>query len=177
MLGGGYYYMVTHPPTPIYFATTIGGQILPVYPLNQPNMSDDEVLQWAQKAAMGAFTYNYSNYRQEFQAGSDFFSPWGWTQFLEAIKDSNNLDAVKAKKLVVSAQLISSKSNEIRKSGVIKGHYAWRVKIPLLVTYQSTEEFSQQRTMVTLLVTRQSNLNSPSGLGIEQFVVALMEED
>ncbi len=54
----------------------------------------------------------------------------------------------------------------------MKGHYAWQISIPLLVTYQSTETYTQQETTVTLLVVRLSNLNSPSGLGIEQFVVA-----
>lgn len=175
VLAGSYYYLITHPRTPVYFATTVNGRILPVYPLSEPNRSDREVLNWATSAAMAAFTYNYANYRREFQASSDFFSPWGWTQFLNAIKDSNNLDAVKVKKLVVSAQLSEAQRPSIKKSGLIGGRFAWRIKVPLLVTYQSTEVFSQQKTLVTLLVVRLSNLNSPSGLGIEQFVVAPIE--
>lgn len=172
LLAGGYYYMFTHPSKPVYFAVTLGGRVLPVYPLSEPNQSDDEVLIWAKKAAMAAFTYNYSNYRREFQSSSDFFSPWGWTQFLDALKSSNNLDAIKAKKLVVSAKLGNSKLYEIKKQGLIKGHYAWRVRIPLIVTYQSTEVFTQEKTLVTLLILRLSTLNSPAGIGIEQFVVA-----
>lgn len=171
-LGGAYYYMVTHPVKPIYFAVTVNGRLLPVYPIDVPNQSDKEVLEWAKEAAMAAFTYNYSNYRREFQASSDFFSPWGWTQFLGALKSSNNLDAIIAKKLIVSAQLGVSSSSMIKKQGIVGGHYAWRVKIPLIVTYQSTMEYSQTKTNVTLLIVRLSNLNSPSGIGIEQFVVA-----
>lgn len=171
-LGFSYYYMMTHPIKPVYFAVTVNGRILPVYPIDEPNQSDIEVLDWAKNAAMAAFTYNYSNYRREFQASSDFFSPWGWSEFLHALKTSNNLDAIIAKKLVVSSQLGNKEDYKIRKQGVIKGHYAWRVKIPLIVTYQSTMVFSQSKTNVTLLIVRLSNLNSPSGIGIEQFVVA-----
>lgn len=171
-LGGGYYYLLTNPLTPVYFAVKLNGRILPVYPIDEPNQSDQEVLEWAKKAAMAAFTYNYTNYRQEFQSSSDFFSPWGWHQFLTALKDSNNLDAVKAKKMLVTAQLGVNRKYEIEKQGLIKGHYAWRVKIPLIVTYQSSVAFTQENTLVTMLILRFSTLNSPAGIGIEQFVVA-----
>lgn len=171
-LASTYYYLLTHPPLPVYFATTLNGRILPVYPLDQPNRSDKEILEWATNAAKAAFTYNYTNYRREFQASSDFFTPWGWTQFLNALKASNNLDAVIYKKLAVSAEVPSNLPVNINRQGIINGHYAWRVKIPLIITYQSTREFSQQKSEVTLLVLRQSTLNSPGGVGIEQFVVS-----
>jgi intracellular multiplication protein IcmL len=171
-LGGGYYYLLTNPKKPVYFAVKLNGRILPVYPIDEPNQSDKEVLEWAKLAAMGAFTYNYTNYRREFQASSDFFSPWGWQQFLTALKESNNLDAVIAKKMLVTAQLGQNRKYEIQKQGLVSGHYAWRVKIPLIVTYQSSVAFTQENTLITLLILRFSTLNSPAGIGIEQFVVA-----
>lgn len=172
ILGGGYYYLLTHPEKPVYFAVKLNGRILPVYPISEPNQSDQEVLEWAKQAAMAAFTYNYANYRGEFQASSDFFSPWGWQQFLQAIKDSNNLDAVIQKKMLVTAQLGKNRKYEIQKQGLVQGHYAWKVKIPLIVTYQSSVAFTQENTLVTMVVLRFSTLNSPAGIAIEQFVVA-----
>lgn len=172
LLGGGYYYMLSNPPTPVYFAVKLNGRVLPVFPITEPNQSDQEVLEWAKQAAMAAFTYNYTNYRREFQSSSDFFSPWGWQQFLKALKGSNNLDAIIAKKMLVSAQLGKNRKYEIQKQGLVSGHYAWRVKIPLIITYQSSQAFTQENTLVTLLILRFSTLNSPAGISIEQFVVA-----
>lgn len=43
--------------------------------------------------------------------------------------------------------------------------------MPILVTYQSASEFTQQNNVVTMLITRVSTLNSPRGIGISQFVV------
>lgn len=43
--------------------------------------------------------------------------------------------------------------------------------MPILVTYQSASEFTQQNNVVTMLITRVSPLNSPRGIGISQFVV------
>lgn len=162
-------YVVTHPPAPKYFATSINGRITPLFALNEPNQSDSAVLQWSNQAAIAAFTYNFVNYRSELQASSGFFTADGWTQFLKALEESNNLDAVKAKKLIVSA--VATRAPIILQKGILNGRYAWRVQMPLLVTYQSASEFSQQSNVVTLLITRVSTLNSPRGIGISQFVV------
>ncbi|WP_298626808.1 type IVB secretion system apparatus protein IcmL/DotI [uncultured Legionella sp.] len=162
-------YMITHPPAPKYFATTINGRITPLFPLNEPNQSDSAVLQWANQAAIAAFTYNFVNYRDELQASSGFFTADGWDQFLSALQSSNNLDAVKAKKLIVSA--VATRAPIILQKGVLNGQFSWRVQMPILVTYQSASEFTQQNNVVTMLITRVSTLNSPRGIGISQFVV------
>ncbi len=162
-------YILTHPPAPKYFATSINGRITPLFALNEPNQSDSAVLQWANQAAIAAFSYNFVNYRTELQASSGFFTSEGWDQFLKALEDSNNLVAVKAKKLIVSA--VATRAPVILQKGVLNGRYAWRVQMPLLVTYQSASEFSQQNNVVTILISRVSTLNSPRGIGISQFVV------
>ena len=43
--------------------------------------------------------------------------------------------------------------------------------MPILVTYQSASEFTQQNNIVTILITRVSTLNYPRGIGISQFIV------
>ena len=169
MMASLLFYIYTHPPAPKYFATSISGRITPLFPLNEPNQSDSAVLQWANQAAIAAFTYNFVNYRDELQASSGFFTSEGWTQFLTALQQSNNLEAVKAKKLIVSA--VSTRAPIILQKGLLNGRYSWRVQMPILVTYQSASEFSQQNNVVTMLITRVPTLNSPRGIGISQFVV------
>lgn len=169
VFGGMLVYMVSHPPEPKYFATSINGRITPLFALNEPNQSDSAVLQWANQAAIAAYTYNFVDYRSELQASSGFFTAEGWTQFLTALKDSNNLDAVRAKKLIVSA--VATRAPIILQKGILNGRYSWRVQMPILVTFQSASEFSQQNNVVTMLITRISTLNSPRGIGIAQFVV------
>lgn len=169
ILAGLAAYIITHPPEPKYFATSINGRITPLFALNEPNQSDSAVLQWANQAAIAAFSYNFVNYRSELQAASGFFTASGWTQFLNALQDSNNLDAVKAKKLIVSA--VATRAPIILQKGILNNRYSWRIQMPILVTYQSASEFSQQNNVLTMLVTRVSTLNSPRGIGISQFIV------
>lgn len=162
-------YMVTHPPEPKYFATSINGRITPLTALTEPNQSDSAVLQWANQAAISAFSYNFVNYRDELQASSGYFTSEGWQQFLDALQQSNNLAQVKAKKLIVSA--VATRAPIILQKGVLNGRFSWRVQMPILVTYQSASEFTQQNNVVTMLIARISPLESPRGIGISQFVV------
>lgn len=162
-------YIVTHPPEPKYFATSINGRITPLTALTEPNQSDSAVLQWANQAAIAAFTYNFVNYSDELKASSSFFTADGWQQFLEALQQSNNLEQVKAKKLIVSA--VATRAPIILQKGLLNGRFSWRVQMPILVTYQSASEFYQQNNVVTMLITRISTLDSPRGIGISQFVV------
>jgi len=169
IMGCMIFYILSHPPMPKYFATSIDGRITPLNSLDEPNQSDSAVLQWANQAAIAAFTYNFVNYRSELQSSSGFFTADGWQQFISALTQSNNLAAVKAKKLIVSA--VATRAPIILQKGLLNNRWSWRVQMPLLVTYQSASEFSQQNNVVTMLITRVSTLNYPRGIGISQFVV------
>ena len=163
-------FMIMHPPEPKYFATSIDGHIMPLYPLSQPNQSDTAVVRWANQAAIAAFTYNFVNWHAEIEAASGFFTAEGWTAFLNSLKQSNNIAAVTAKKLVVTA--VATGSPVILQKGILNGRYSWRIQLPLLVTFQSASEFAQQNNVITMLITRFDPLKSPRGIGIAQFVAS-----
>ena len=170
LLGGAIVYIITHPPAPQYFATSVDGRITPLIPLAQPNLSNAAILQWANEAAISSYTYNFVNYRKALQDASQYFTPEGWQAFLSALKSSNNLDAVTAKKLIVTA--VATGAPVIQEQGVLLGRYTWRVQMPMLVSYQSANQVSQQNVMVNMLITRISTLSSARGIGIAQFVVS-----
>ena len=170
LLGSSFVYLATHPPAPQYFATTINGRITPLIPLDQPNMPPSTLLQWANSAAIAAYTYNFVNYRQELQSASEFFTPAGWNEFLNALKGSNNLSAVLDKKLVVSA--VATGAPIVLDQGVINGTYTWTVQMPMLVTYQSASNNARQNIMVKMIIQRISTLNSARGIGISSFVAS-----
>jgi intracellular multiplication protein IcmL len=167
-------YVYTHPPAPVYFATSAYGRITPLIPLDQPNSPDAVVLQWASQATIAAYSYNFVNYRSELEAASEFFTANGWNSFLKTLKDSNNLLAVVNKKLVVTA--VPTRTPEIIKKGLIDGRYAWQIKIPIQVSFISSQVFSTSAEEVILLVTRVSALNNPKGIGIEQFVAKTLDQ-
>lgn len=164
------YYLSTHRPEPKYFATSADGRITPIYPLTAPMVSDSALLQWANQAAVAAYTYNFATYRKELQDASEYFTPEGWGDFETALESSRNLETVINKKLVVTA--VATGAPVILDRGILTGHYSWKVQMPLLVTYESASTTIQQPILVTMLVTRVSTLNVPKGIAIAQFVAS-----
>ncbi|MGB6976519.1 MAG: type IVB secretion system apparatus protein IcmL/DotI [Gammaproteobacteria bacterium] len=161
-------YLVTHRPTPQYFATSADGRITPLYPLTQPVVSKSELLQWATQAAVAAYTFDFVNYRKDLQAASEYFTPDGWQQFQEALKKTRILETVTSKKLVANA--VATGAPVITDQSVINGRYAWKIRIPLLVTYESQSEKIPQSLEVNMIVMRVSTLETPKGIAIAQFI-------
>lgn len=171
VLAGLIYYVFTNPPETKYIPTSVDGRIQPLSPLNSPYQSDAAVLQWASTAAVEAFSYDFVNYRAKLQSLSGNFTKEGWQQFMSALSDSNNLAAVRAKKLIVSS--VVKRAPVILEKGILPGtnRYAWKIELPLLVSYQSASEFEQNERVILLTVNRVSTLNFPRGIGISQFIV------
>lgn len=168
------YYLATNQPEPKYFATSEDGRITPIYPLSAPMVSDSALLQWANQAAVAAYTYNFATYRKELQDASEYFTPEGWNDFETALQSSRNLETVINKKLVVTA--VATGAPVILDRGILNGHYSWKVQMPLLVTYESASTTIQQPILVTMLITRVSTLNVPKGIAIAQFVASVTSQ-
>ena len=147
------------------------GTIAPVsqdIPISQLYQGQSEIVAWAQSTALKTFTYDYKNYQNNIQNLSGFFTDSGWKDFQNALNNSKIFDAVKEKKIVVSAVttvapiLINPTLNEVSQ---------WKVQIPLLVTYHSMSTFGQNNVMVTMVITRTPTTNAPQEIAISQYTV------
>ena len=155
-------------PEPKYFATTTDGRIMQLFPLSDPMLSPNDLLQWAYGAALDAYNYNFVNYREALQQLQNKFTADGWRYYEDALVQSRNLETVLAKKLVVSA--VATGTPVILDSAVVSGRYSWRVQIPLLVSYQSPNELTQRSVVVTMIVSRVPTVDYPKGVAVVSFV-------
>ncbi len=178
VLATSIWYIYTHPKPPQYFPATSDGRILELPPLTVPSQSLAEVLQWANQAALSAYTYDFVNYRKQLQEASRYFTAKGWKQFLVNLGKSNTLTAVRSRKLVVTAEatgapeLINKGVVQQRFEGSTEKRYAWKIKIPILVSYQSTVTNIKQPMTLFMTIIRVRPNNNSRGVGIAQFVAA-----
>ncbi len=162
-------YEVLHRPPPAYFATTADGRTIPLYPLNEPIISQTTLLKWSEQAAIASYTYGFVNYRKQLQEAANYFTPEGWTSFQNALISTRNLKTVQEEHLSVSA--VVTGQPVIMQQGVIGGRYAWRVQLPILVTYSGASGQTIQQTLtVSLLIGRVPTLNTPRGIAISSFI-------
>lgn len=158
-------------PEPRYFATTSDGQLLPLVPLDRPHQSAAEVSNFAVKAVTTSLTYDFANYRADFNNALQYFTkPTGWNQFVEAVQKSQMLDLVQSRRLNTTA--VANNAVIVREGINERGVYEWMVQIPLRVTYQSASEVTGQNFMITVNIERLQTYESPYAMAISRFIAA-----
>jgi len=162
-------------PYPKYFVTSVDGEPLELISKARPNMTHPELIQWAVEAATDAYTFNFVNYRKALQKARAYFTARGHRAYLVALKESQNLDAVKRRKLVVYAIQSGAakilRDSESDPSLRINGAFTWEIEIPMLITYENVTEKFPQNVILTAYVVRESYLVSEKGVGIHSYVL------
>lgn len=151
-----------------YFATNGEGKLLELLPLKQPVQSVNEVLSWSTKAITDAYTFDFVNYRAQLQESRDLFTAEGWKGFQNALNDSGNLRSVVENKFVTT--VVPRGAPVVVAEGYRNGSYAWKIEVPIMVTYQSSERRTNQSLLVEAVIVRRSELEHPRGIGIAQII-------
>lgn len=173
-LGSWAVYERASKPSPQYFATTYDGKLIPLLPLSEASLNDNQLLQWAVEAAVASYSFNYVNYRKALQDLRIYFTKVGYQYFLKALKESNNLDAVISKKMIVTATPTGSAiilDKGLVKTGADQGIYRWQVQLPMVVNFQSETTPITQYIILNMTIVRVPTLESPSGVGIASYVI------
>ncbi len=152
----------------VYFATTSDGRIIEIVPLSNPYRSRADVIQWAAGAAQKVMRFSYNDYRQRLQEAANNFTPSGWESFTKAMKEARILEAVEARKLVISMDIEGAP--EIRSAFVRDGIYTWYLQFPVTIKFEGNDPPSPIRATLILQIVRVSTLQSPEGISIEQWI-------
>lgn len=167
-LAGTVFYQMMHRPLPEFNAIRPDGQRMLLTPFDEPNLLPETILRFASKAAVVAYTFNFNAYNQQIAAVRPYFTDAGWQDYLNSV--SSLIDTIAANQLFVYG--VVSGTPVISNQGPLPGKdYVWRVQIPFLVTYQSSEGPTQRNFYVTLTIVRVPTSKNPQGIGIDQFVM------
>ncbi|MBS0289059.1 MAG: type IVB secretion system apparatus protein IcmL/DotI [Proteobacteria bacterium] len=163
-------YERTHKPIVRYFATSNDGKLSLLTPLNHPNLTTSSLLNWVVEAATTAYNFNFSNYDRALKDIKIYFTDAGYQHFINSLTAAKTIDTVKSKQLIVSA-IATGTPVIVQEGPTADGIYAWRVQLPMLITYQSTSDTRKQNIVLNMLVARRSTLESPKGIGIASIEV------
>lgn len=157
-----------HQPENRYFATTDDGRLVPMVALNEPNLSTPALMSWVAQASTEVMTFGFHDYRRRLQEASRNFTKTGWGSFTAALEKSRIIEMVEANQQVVTA--VPRSAPILVSEGLIAGRYQWIVEIPLTVTYQAGSKTRNDNFLVRLVIVRVPKLESPNGVGIEQWI-------
>ncbi len=157
-----------NPPQPQYFATNSQYQLVKYHPLTDPVVSNNYVLQWVSTAVQQAFSLDFIHWREQLQTASYNFTPSGWHWFLQAFKQSGDLNSLVQLKMVADAQITGAPV--ITYQGVLGSQYTWKIEIPLMITYTSAAKVINQPMKVTIIVMRVPEQDNRYQIAINQFL-------
>ena len=160
--------ITVHQPENRYFATTEDGRLIPMVSLNQPNLSKPALMSWAAQSATEVMTFNFADYRRRLQEASRHFTREGWRSFTQALQSADIITAVNENRQVVTAA--PRQAPVLVSEGVIGGRYQWVVEIPMMFTYQFGSSKRSDSMTVRLTIVRVPKLESPNGVGIQQWI-------
>lgn len=156
-------------PEPRYFATQVDGQILPLVPLSEPHLTDNQITNFAVEGITRALTMDFANWQRDLNDAKIYFNnPGGFDNFLDALVRSGNLDLIRNNRMTSSAVANGAVIVESGRAG--NNVYAWRIEIPLTVTYESSNQRSVQNMMGFVEIVRLPTYENPYGVGINRFV-------
>jgi hypothetical protein len=148
------------------------------YPLDAPNMDDAKLLAWASDAITRVNTYDFMNYRQQWQANKIYMTEGGFISFEEGLKRALPIDEFLSRGMftvtaVPAGPPVLTAQGRIPVPGVSGAYrYVWRVKMPVTITHQSSTTKSVKRHVVEVEIGRVSEQGSQGmGVGIRQMVV------
>lgn len=168
LIGAMYFVIQVNQQENRYFATTEDGRLVPMVPLNQPNLSTPAIMSWVAQATTEVMTFGFNDYRRRLQEASRNFTRTGWESFTQALQKSGIVEMMEVNRQVVTAA--PSGAPILQSEGLVAGRYQWVIQIPLVVTYQSGNKQRSDSLLVTVVVVRVPRLESPNGVGIEQWI-------
>lgn len=140
--------------------------------LARPDMTDEEILNWATEAAVASMTFGHRDYQARLKNTAGYFTKTGWDKFAEGLVSVQFLDIVVAQKITLIAAPVGQ--GAIIQQGLVDDAYAWHVILPV-VLYHSSEDGAEkrQRMNLSLLITRSSQ--NKDGRGINDWAQVAAE--
>lgn len=161
-------YQVTNRPLPAFTAIAPNSQTMALKAFTQPNLLPNNIIKWASKAAVTAYTFDFVNYNKQIRSARPFFTVNGWNDYQVSVY--RLLQDIAQKQLFVSS--VVSGTPVISNQGILPGlGFVWRVQLPFQVTYQSSDRVSRQRFYVMMTVMKVSTQDNPTGIGIDSFIM------
>lgn len=164
LFSGVFFWQFSHQKLPLMEAVSKEGNKFQLVPHEDPSLIPSILLQWASKAAVAAYTFDFVRYPQQIEFAHKWFTDSGWNDYQASLKVL--IQTISSRQLfvnsVVSAPPVIALTDET----------GWSVQLPFLVTYQSSDKMTRKNFLVKMKIVKVSTNLNPEGMGIAGFVMS-----
>lgn len=144
-----------------YFATE-NGRVTPIYPLNKPAWSMEDIAGFGADTLQRAFTMDFVHYRQQMTSVMTRFTNQGYADYYKALTSSNVLKMVRDQRMNLSTTV---SPGVVHSQGIINGIYTVRVQYPVSLKLDGQERSLPAANYIIELTIQQTDpRKSPSAL-------------
>lgn len=154
-------------PKPVYFASTSDGRIIPMVPLSKPVRSQRWLINWSGKVVLDLLTMSAVNYNKSFLRVRDKFLPQTFDSLVKTFDDNGTKKYILDNRM--DTYVVLESSPIVYQSGIISGQRAWKIQVPVLVTYTNGNGSSPKRFLVNMIVMRVPTSVNKNGVAISNF--------
>lgn len=163
-----FYSMIFYYPKAKYVNTSDNAGICVFDPKNDLDISDEDVMDFAKRAVLNSYSYDYVNYREKINSSAnEFYTSNGRKSFFQQLDASNNLDRVRSGNLIQRSNATNSPQLEERD----QGYQWWVVQIPMNIEFFSGGEAKPRTTLAYIATVRVQRIPPSKGkklpLGID----------
>lgn len=163
-------YFILSNPEPKYFAVTSDLRVKQMTPLSQPVMSRTGLMNWVTQAVTETLSLNFVHWRQQLTKARSAYTNKAFNSLVNSLLESGNMDYIRENRLTVSVS--APKAPVMLATGYIGDSKAWKIQVPLVLTYESSKgTASTQKLVATIVVKRVSTLTNKRGVAIDQVVL------
>jgi len=176
LVGVVFYLYWTQPKVPQEFYTSnlYNGDNTSIYPLDHPMVKPKKLIDWAQKAMLESFTFNFVNYNEALEEVKKYYTVKGWNELNNSLSKSGLLGNITKNKFFLAT--MAENNAKILDDGVVNGHHAWRVRMPVILTFKTSENATnsqlQQKAVIDAIITRIPDIDNPESIGIDSINIS-----
>lgn len=137
-------------PQPVLLSELPDGRIRPLPTLDQPLLTDKEILTWAEKCVTNIYDLSYVNWQEHIQNDTGCLSDESRKNFVKSLKDVGVFDRLNVENQGV---IYAVPKTAILKRGFLspKGYYQWIVKVPYRISVDGKRRGSLEVDMQMLI--------------------------
>lgn len=161
-------------PKAVYIGLTSDGRVYELTELSEPAIDDPGLVDWVARTVPSIYRFDFSNYIEQLQtAGQKYFTEDGYRAFIAELgREKGILSVVKENRLVVRL-IVSGVPSVVGKGRLPDGTYAWKIELPVSVSYLASSAEKTETGAVALTIVR-SNAHRHAvngGIAIHSFVI------
>lgn len=147
-----------------YFAMTSEGGKMQLVGLDDPNIGNAALLNWAGQAAVDILTFGFNDVDERFALSRTYFTDDGWESFREAMGKSGLLRSVSNNQQIITS--IPKEPPRLTASGLRNGKYSWIVDVPVVMAIRAGNKKLTRIQNVKMIIVKLPTEKNPRGMGI-----------